>query len=55
MFSVTTVIGEEKDVSDIEMIINSGVDVNVVDKKHERTPLHYASANGKKNISAFGK
>lgn len=39
----------ENDISDIEMIIKSGVNVNAVDKKLKRTPLHYAAANGKRS------
>lgn len=32
------------------MIINSGVNVDIVDKTVGKTPLHYAAANGRPNI-----
>lgn len=35
---------------DIELIIDSGTYVDVVDKKQEKTPLHYAAGNGTENL-----
>lgn len=36
---------------DVELIIDSGANVDVVDKNQGKTPLHYAAANGKGNLS----
>lgn len=49
-FFVAAVIGNVKDV---EMIINSGVNVNMVDKEMKRTPLHYAAAKGNMSKCLF--
>lgn len=36
-------------VRDVELITESGVNVNLPDREHGRTPLHYAAKNGEWN------
>lgn len=40
-------IGMEKE---IELIIDSGTNVDIADKNEGKTPLHFAAANGKRRI-----
>lgn len=39
---------------DVELIIDSGADVDTADKNQEKTPLHYAAASGERNTWESG-